>query len=595
MRRRALRGSLLAGVAWVVASLAAHAQESPRAADSGERGIALRKTVVTREFEGETIEGEERVVAPGESLWRILIDEKGLSPRRFNRYLHLVQRLNPRMGSRTTLRVGERVFIPLHVEEELGPAQKDAGRLRARPAAEPAAITEYRIRPGDYLYRILREQLGIRDERDLALYFALVKDLNPERRNWDRLLEGEVIRLPSREGTPQGGRTIAAAGGVGGTARPSVPFESESLAAPAPRSPVAPPLEPRQLPARRHLELLEEAVRAVGCVFASEGEEDLALAEGTVRLNRASFPVASHPKLGQKVILDIGDKIPPALREKLGSPAIGVPVVTLQERSTIDEAVRQVLSRLGFQLLPADRPVVLNDGGIAYEASGAWIALAPQESDRPQEIFVLTFGGSAVPDEVENGLAQKGLHLRPIGASHAAARSSGAGESPPSGPAPEIKVWPREKPLVVDALLNAYGVRFEAEQTVSAEVYDGLSFGLRADRVFQLNGRRTALLFGRAEPELKKLLQEKQAIRIVELDLGTLSVRELIARLLSELGQKVAYRENRFPASNDRRGLAVNAWGFLLPERALFLTDREIPPSLHRFFFEKGLQIVYFQ
>jgi hypothetical protein len=40
--------------------------------------------------------------------------------------------------------------------------------------------------------------------------------------------------------------------------------------------------------------------------------------------------------------------------------------------------------------------------------------------------------------------------------------------------------------------------------------------------------------------------------------------------------------------------LNISAWGFLLANRGLFVTDREIPQSLHRFFFEKGLEIVYF-
>jgi hypothetical protein len=41
--------------------------------------------------------------------------------------------------------------------------------------------------------------------------------------------------------------------------------------------------------------------------------------------------------------------------------------------------------------------------------------------------------------------------------------------------------------------------------------------------------------------------------------------------------------------------LIVAAWGFLLPKKSVFVTDREIPQPVHRFFFEKGLQIVYFQ
>jgi hypothetical protein len=59
------------------------------------------------------------------------------------------------------------------------------------------ATKDYRVKQGEHLYQILREQLGISNDREVAQYYALVKDLNPERKNWDTLLGGDVIRLPS--------------------------------------------------------------------------------------------------------------------------------------------------------------------------------------------------------------------------------------------------------------------------------------------------------------------------------------------------------------------------------------------------------------
>ena len=67
-----------------------------------------------------------------------------------------------------------------------------------------------------------------------------------------------------------------------------------------------------------------------------------------------------------------------------------------------------------------------------------------------------------------------------------------------------------------------------------------------------------------------------------------------MTRVLSELGEQAAYREHRFPASASKDRLNIAAWGVLLSNRGMFVTDREIPQSLHRFFFEKGLEIVYF-
>src|SRR5262249_47666696 len=110
-------------------------------------------------------------------------------------------------------------------------------------------------------------------------------------------------------------------------------------------------------------------------------------------------------------------------------------------------------------------------------------------------------------------------------------------------------------------------------------------------------GRGTALLFSSASPEVWKSLPEKQGITPVLLDLTSISTREIIARMLNLLGDPTAYREHRFSAAvgsmQDR--LAVRAWGFQLSKRPAFVTDRKIPPNLQRFFFEKGLAIVYFQ
>jgi hypothetical protein len=83
----------------------------------------------------------------------------------------------------------------------------------------------------------------------------------------------------------------------------------------------------------------------------------------------------------------------------------------------------------------------------------------------------------------------------------------------------------------------------------------------------------------------------------VELEIASLSSREVIARLLNLIGDQVAYREHRFAAAEgsaqDR--LTISTWGFHVPKRSLFITDRKIPAALNRFFSEKGLEIVYFQ
>ena len=44
---------------------------------------------------------------------------------------------------------------------------------------------------------------------------------------------------------------------------------------------------------------------------------------------------------------------------------------------SIRDAVGQLLAGLGYQSLPTDRPVTIQEEGVSYEAKGDWLALAP--------------------------------------------------------------------------------------------------------------------------------------------------------------------------------------------------------------------------
>src|SRR5688500_14332594 len=71
-------------------------QERP---DETESQMYLRKSADTREYQQQTVEGENRQIAPGDSLWRILIQEKSLPERKFAQYVAMIQRLNPQLKS----------------------------------------------------------------------------------------------------------------------------------------------------------------------------------------------------------------------------------------------------------------------------------------------------------------------------------------------------------------------------------------------------------------------------------------------------------------------------------------------------------------
>ena len=578
--------------------------QAPANPPGGQAELNLRKSVNTREFRGQQVQGEERQIGRGDSLWRILVEEKGLSGKNFHSYLVLIRGLNPQVKNLEVLRVGDKIFIPLRADQLLeGPPPTEAA-ASGRMQAGAGTTTSYRVKSGEHLYQILREQLKITDDRKLAQYYALVKDLNPERKDWDTLLEGEILRLPAlgrgQEVTEKGPQPVVA----------SKPTTDTTAAAREVKAPVTPkaaavpaPPDRRQTlraPAKDNMALFAMVVEAMGSQIQQSGEEVVALKDGTVRFDKSSYPVVYNATLGQRVVIDPDEKIPSALRTKLGDPTIATQVLPMSNGMSIQEAVSQLLARLGYQSLPADRPVIVQEEGVAFEAKGNWIALAPEQSHKTQEVFVinLTEETSEIPDYLKAQLAKNGLQLRDV-----RARLSTARQSPPEAVkqpkdvAVQVKNWPRDKKEIIDALLLSFGVTFGVAETLSVNLGDGLRVEALTDRVFEQGGKRTALFFQRTDPEIKQALQDKQGVRIVELDIGSLSSRELITKVLQMLGDQASYREHRFAAASgptqDR--LTVTAWGFHLPTRAMFVTDRQIPTAMHRFFFEKGLEIVYFQ
>jgi hypothetical protein len=567
--------------------------------------ITLRKSIGERQYKGNSVEGEDRRIAPGDSLWRILIQEKGLSSKRFAEYIVVIRGLNPGLSPNGALRIGETIFIPLRPDEVLqvqNAPSKDTRAAVSQPGK--GATQEYRIRQGDHLYQILRERLGIADERQLAIYYALVKDLNPQKKNWDLLVEGETIRLPVFANTADV-RSLANRAMLesksGARREPAAPAEatkpSTGTEAPVTRTVEGKP--PAQRAARENLALVARVIQSLGNEVEQNGEEVLAVKEGTVRLEKTSFPLVYNPKLNQRIILDADDKIPSSMRLKLSEQENSTTVFSLSRSMSVHDAVSQLLSRLGYQPLSGDQPVMLQQGGLAFEARGEWTVLAPEENNKRQEVFVINISDRSddIPDYLRAQLASSGVVFKEISWASAPAEATPAAPREPREILAEAKVWPRDKREITDAVLFAFGIPFGVSEVLPVELRPGIKLDVACDRLFEMRGQKTALFFRRVASEIKQALESQLSIKVVELDIAALSSRELIGKLLGEMGEPAAYREHRFSAATGAKQdkLTVSAWGFLLSKPPMFVTDRQIPQGYERFFFEKGLDIVYFQ
>ncbi len=521
----------------------APAQQSTAGPEQAE--ISLRKSINTKKIQGQEIEGEDRTVGKGDSLWRILVDEKGLPGQKFQSYIVVIRGLNPQLKNLDVLRIGDKVFIPLRPDQVLEARQKTEPASIGSSAPGSGVTTEYKIKAGEYLYQILRSQLKLADERKLAQYYALVKDLNPERKNWDTLVEGEAIRLPTLGPTreaiaaapnPASGPTIV---------NPQAATAGESKAVIAPsrateNKPVLPPPVDRRFalasPAKENMDLLAKVAEAIGGQMQQSGEEVIVLKDESLHFDKSVYPVVSNPALRQRVVLDPGNSIPLSLKDKLNDPAVRTPVLPISKELSIREAVSQLLTGLGYQTLPADRPIMIQDQGVAYEARGDWMALGPEQSNKPQEMFVINLSDdpNAVPDYLQAQLVKNGLSWRDVQLSSGEAKPSQAIKNKAEDGLTAIKTWPRSKEEIIDSLLLILWRALRRCRNLchriarrSARRYANrspLGRGRQTNRIVLSTGRRRAS---------KELLKRAKASARLKCNIAALSSREIISKILT--------------------------------------------------------------
>ncbi|MGH7766161.1 MAG: LysM peptidoglycan-binding domain-containing protein, partial [Candidatus Binatia bacterium] len=585
LRRRGT-GMLVGSVAATLALFSpAGAQQPPAKSDQEPAAqLELRRTAKSREYQGKPVEGEDRVIRPRDTLWRILIQERGLSEKRFKRYVLLVGALNPNLKNPDVLQVGDTLFIPVQADEILGlKAAIEAAEKTAatKVVAETAPKDSYQVKPGDTLYKVLREQLGLDGVETLRRAAEQVKELNPGKKNWDILLVGETIRLP------------------GGTAMASVVQPVAPKAKADEAAPVVGVDYGKKITVQENLDLLASVMKVLGQETNRAGEEVVSLREGTVHIDRSSYPIVHGPKKGQRVVLDMQSKITATLQSKLAAAGPGLPVVSVKKGASLHDAVTGLLSKLGFQSLPSNQPVVIQDGGVALQVKGEWMVMPPDESGAMPQVLVvsLTDAPGQTPDYLRDYLSLKGMNLKEILLPSPASMTTAPASSGAKPAEPRIETWPTDKTALVDTFLKDYGITFSSGGQFPVLLRDGIRLDAKVDRLFEYGGKKVALSFKPFGDELMTALQQSEAVRVVELDLAAASSRELIARLLAAVGESATYREQRFQA-NDRAAkdkLTLGVSGYYLPQRSLLLTDRQIPKELERFFGEKGLRVVRFQ
>ncbi|MCX5882076.1 MAG: LysM domain-containing protein [Deltaproteobacteria bacterium] len=175
-------------------------------------GVMYQKDYVVKQDLGNRIWCEPYVVQTNDSLTQLFQEKGEIIGENLEEFLQIFKRLNPHVSDVETIRPGQQIFIPL---KKLRPDrdQEHESRIitlpmvtisgkKTQPVSEPkkrpegTGFTEYKIKPGDTLTQIFYRHFGI---KKMALFderLRLLRKINPDLDNIDRIHSGQIIRIP---------------------------------------------------------------------------------------------------------------------------------------------------------------------------------------------------------------------------------------------------------------------------------------------------------------------------------------------------------------------------------------------------------------
>lgn len=151
--------------------------------------------------------------------------------------IEVVKSLNPQLQNLDLISPGDPLYLPAYLQHETRQSKKQPDLETARGGLSSIQSLDYRVKPGDTVFEILKQTTGLSKEVILDRYLQLFAELNPDLPDINRIAPGQRIRVPlpqSRRGS-LAENTPAARAGVsavkGGSKNKAIPDQGQGVRA----------------------------------------------------------------------------------------------------------------------------------------------------------------------------------------------------------------------------------------------------------------------------------------------------------------------------------------------------------------------------
>ncbi len=524
---------------------------------------------------------ETYTVEEGDHLWQVLREMGLLEKRNLAELLAVLKKLNSSLSDLNLIHPGEKIVIPLTIAPIGGPTARSSKLPLVTVPLEKIKgldLEQYTIRPGDSLVKVVESLYKIPEGYLYDEYLNLLKELNPDIVDLNRVYPGQKVRLPIY--SPKVVRM--------------------------PITPAPPAMETDDEVPR---EILGEMGRQLGEIFSQMGEEWVQTGKhfiplksgGQINLKADSYPVIDL-RSGNRVIVDLYNDLPERMAALIRSSWANYRIVHLDGDGDLRKAVDRILPLCEYpELLGADEPFVLG-GDIPLRITADWIIkLPPGTSDGKGEIIVLNLFGEDTPrisGTVRAFLGSLGIRSIDYPVVKEAADESDRKPADESLADMEPLEPDDNTSSLVEMLLDLVGQEFSGNVEIPIYHSEKSDFNLvvKADFLLNVGGRDCVIDMSGLGSDIIGLLKEHQFLVLLLSGMKESSV--ITAKILEFVGIEFDHSPHPFWAA-PRDGskniqLMIPGISFLDSEgRKILSTHLRFPPAIAGFLTQKGYRLLY--
>ncbi|MFZ4437139.1 MAG: LysM peptidoglycan-binding domain-containing protein [Syntrophales bacterium] len=504
------------------------------------------------------------VMKKGESIRSVLRSQPGYEP--VSRAA--IRRLNPDIPDLDRVYPGQRIVLPTPGRLEPSVSVSSSGR---KNSPQPAI---YRIQEGDSISRVILSELNMNPAEALPAY-RLIRKLNPEIRDLNRLPVGQTLRLP-----PAPARSAI-----------SPPAQPQPQTQTQPQQATTPPTGKPDAAAKMIADSLFGIIRPVigrmrGAVTVA-GSYHIPLQETTqITIDCAQIPVVELDD-GTTVLLDYGDRLSENLKRLIRQSWKNYAFLTAEElRDELGGLSGIIRHSQNYKMVRTDKPLELTAkpeilvfpdwvisgktavGGVTYR----------------QGLFLLDRDERPLPEEARRFIEKNGIAVTEITEGHAVSSME-----TPSALQPIITDLRDMKGIAfVEKLLLTLGETptRNTEVVVFDQARNGFNLSVTADLLIRKGEKRFIIHTKKLPEQFVLILRDAGAevIPIRERDQG----RSLIEGTLQGLGISVSfgYFSFRIPQEGKRPRLtgSISTLRAMNGGEPIFLIDFDLAPAVLPFF-----------